>query len=104
MTMLKGYQNMAILGKVKVEHQHELRLAVVSGCFSFPIGYLIAYMVTFGWGLTPGLVELLTAIAVGTFGIIIGSIVGARMDRASEKRALSQQSKPSSTGREHSTW
>ena len=104
MTMLKGYPAMAVFGKVKVEHQHELRLAVVSGCLCFPIGYLIASMVTSGWGLTPGLAELLTAIVVGTFGIVTASILGARMDRASEKRALSQQSKPSSTGREHSTW
>ncbi len=95
---------MAVFGKVKVEHQHELRLAIISGCFSFPIGYLIASMVTQSWGFPPPLVELLTSIVLGTFGIIVGSIVGARMDRTSEKRALGQQSKPSSTGREHSTW
>ena len=95
---------MALFGKVKVEHQHELRLAIVSGCFAFPIGYLLASMVTAGWGWTAGLAELLSAMGFGTLGIILGSMAGARLDRAAEKHALNQYSKPSATGREHSTW
>ncbi|KQV29028.1 hypothetical protein ASE23_11945 [Rhizobium sp. Root73] len=90
--------------KTKAEHQHELRLAVVFGCILFPVGYLTASLMTYGWGWTAGLAELISAIGFGTSGIIVGSAIGGKMDRASEKQASMTQSKPSSTGREHSNW
>lgn len=90
--------------KNKVEHQHELRLAIVFGCILFPVGYLIASLVTYGWGWTAGLAELISAIVFGTSAVIVGSVIGGKMDRASEDRASITQSKPSTTGREHSNW
>lgn len=86
------------------EYHHELRLGIVAGCFSFPIGYLIASLFTAELGWTAMLPELLTAMVLGVGGLILGSIYGGRMDRASEKAASRKRTRPSSTGREHSAW
>ena len=87
-----------------IEHRHELRLAIVFGCFLFPVGFLLASVVASGWGLTPLLPEVLSAMFVGIGGLIIGGIYGGRLDRASEQEASKNYTKPSSTGREHSSW
>lgn len=95
---------MGIVDNVKVEHQHELRLAIVFGCFLCPTGYLLASVVTSDWGWTPMLAEVLSAIFCGIGGLILGSVWGGRLDRASEKIASGRYTKSSATGREHSSW
>ena len=90
---------MEVFGKIRIEHQHELRLSVVFGLFSFPFGYLTASLVTTVWALTSGLTEILSAMIVGTVGLIIGSMIGAKMDRASESSAHGRRHKPSFIGR-----
>jgi hypothetical protein len=90
---------MVVFGKLRIEHQHELRLSVVFGLFSFPFGYLTASLVTADRALASGLAEILSAMIVGTVGLIFGSMLGARMDRASENSAHRKRYKPSFIGR-----
>jgi hypothetical protein len=73
--------------KTCVEYHHEARLAVVFGCFLFPAGYLLAFLVTSGSGWTAGLAEIFAASLFGLAGVVFGSYVGGKMGRASEKRA-----------------
>ena len=85
--------------KIRMEHRHELRLAAVLGCFGFATGLLMGQAVASGIGWTTGLAEILTAIAFGLGGIILGSGLGFPMDRRSERREFHQRSRASFTGR-----